>query len=134
MVSFNIITCCGLINNVPCNLKRFRMADSGYRLHVRGVAFSIPGRAKSFSSPPKRRGQVLAHPASCQMGRGGSLPRAKSAGAWSYTSTPLYVLTACTGQFLLYLIPLMLSLAHLRYSDSSNSVPLVLCTSLISPH
>ena len=52
--------------------------------------------------------------------------------ALSHTSTPLYVLVACTGQFLLYFIRFVLSFPQLRLSDNSNLVPLVLCTSHLS--
>jgi len=51
----------------------------------------IPGRDRDLFISPSCPDQLWAHPASFQMGTGGSFPAGKVARAWSYTFTPLHL-------------------------------------------
>jgi hypothetical protein len=65
---------------------------AGYGLDNRMVGIRFPTGAGNFSLHHRVQTGSGAHPASYPLDTAGSFPGGKAASAWSYTSTPQYVL------------------------------------------
>jgi hypothetical protein len=95
------------ITNISLNGSRDSAVGiaTGYGLDDLGVGVRVLVGSRIFSSP-RRPDRLRAHSASYSIGTGGSFPKGKAAGAWSwpdsaeikkmwiYTSTPPYAFTA----------------------------------------
>jgi hypothetical protein len=62
----------------------------GYGLDDRGSRFRFPAGAGNFSLHHRVQNGSGAHPASYPIGRRGSFPGSKAAGAWSWPLIPIY--------------------------------------------